>query len=62
MGKGDHHKDAPANYLFRFEVSNYEVSTVEWTDEEIWEKTPPKRRYLLPPDFAERFDRSKPDQ
>ena len=58
MGK-DRHQNAPSDCSSRFDCGNYEVSSDPLTDAEIWDWTPPKRRYLLPPDFAERF--GKPD-
>jgi hypothetical protein len=51
----DRHENAPADCPSRFDCGNYQVSAVSLTDAEIWERTPPKRRHLLPPDFAERF-------
>lgn len=55
----DRHEDAPADCLSRFDCGNYTVVEGPKTDRELWDWTPPKRRYLLPPDFAERF--GKPD-
>ena len=51
----DRHENAPPACPSRFDCGNYEVSSEIPTDAEIWERTPPKRRHLLPPDFAERF-------
>ena len=51
----DRHSDAPKDDFARFDCGGYEVSTATLTDAEVWERTPPKRRYLLGPDFAERF-------
>jgi len=51
----DRHENAPADCPSRFDCGNYQVSAVSLTDAEIWERTPPKRRHLLPSDFAERF-------
>ena len=51
----DPQNDAPKDDLSRFDCGNYEVSTETLTDAEIWRNTPPKRRHLLGPDFAERF-------
>ncbi len=35
--------------------SRMQVSTEPVSDEEIWENTPAKWRYLLPPEIVERF-------
>ncbi len=51
----DRHENAPSDCSSRFDCGNYQVSAETLTDAVIWERTPPKRRHLLPPDFAERF-------
>ncbi|MCF6446165.1 hypothetical protein [Nereida sp. MMG025] len=55
----DPQNDAPKDDFARFDCGNYTVVEGPKTDRELWDWTPPKRRYLLPPDFAERF--GKPD-
>ncbi|WP_291733727.1 hypothetical protein [Leisingera sp. F5] len=55
----DRHEDARSDCDSRFDCGNYEVSSEPLSDAEIWERTPPKRRHLLPPDFAERFGGSQ---
>lgn len=57
----DRHENAPPDCPSRFDCGNYEVSSEIPTDAEIWERTPPKRRHLLPPDFAKRFSDTDSD-